>query len=109
MVLAPRFAAIRGVWPRVFSSFRGLAKRRVDQRSRPVNLVLTVELGQEHGMKLAPHAGLLPQLEVMPTGFAATTAHVAGQVVPRDACLEDEQDASEDLPIVQGLTAGEAE
>jgi hypothetical protein len=35
-VLAAGFAAIRGVRPSVFAPLRGFAKRRVDQRTRPL-------------------------------------------------------------------------
>ena len=45
----------------------------------------------------------------MATGLAAAAAEFGRQVVPGDAGLEDEQDAGEDLAVVQRLAAGEAE
>jgi hypothetical protein len=39
-------------------------------------------------------------------GLAAAAAQFSGQVVPGDAGLEDEEDASEGLAVVQPLAAG---
>src|SRR6266540_3789445 len=52
---------------------------------------------------------LVPEAEVVTAGLAAAAAQFGGQVVPGDAGLEDEEDAGEDLAVVQGLAAGEAE
>ena len=68
-----------------------------------------VEFGQQHRVQLPPDAGLVPEPQVVAAGLAATAAEFGGQVVPGDAGLEDEQDAGEDLAVVQGLAAGEAE
>src|SRR6185436_4467652 len=40
---------------------------------------------------------------------AAAAAQLGGEVVPGDTGLKDEQDSREDLAVVQGLAAGEAE
>ena len=51
----------------------------------------------------------MPPAQVVATGLAAAAAKFGRQVVPGDAGLEDEQDARQDLALVQGLPAGEAE
>jgi hypothetical protein len=44
-----------------------------------------------------------------PAGHAAAAAHLQRQVLPRDAGLEDEEDAGQRLAIVEGLATGESE
>src|SRR5262249_46354966 len=50
-----------------------------------------------------------PQAQVVTTGLATAATQFGGQVVPGDAGLEDEEDAGEDLAVVDGLAPGEAE
>jgi len=87
----------------------GLAKGGVDQRPRPVDLVGPVEFGQQQGMQLLPDPRPVPEAQVVAARLAAAAAEVGGQVVPGDAGLGHEQDAGEDLAVVQRLAAGEAE
>src|SRR6266576_2562757 len=51
-------------------------------------------------MKAAPHALVLPLLEPPPARHPRSASHLLGQVLPGDARLQDEQDASQDLAIV---------
>jgi hypothetical protein len=108
VVLAAGLAAVGGVRAGVFAPFRGLAKGGVDERPRPVDRVGTVQFGQEQGVQALPDARLIPAPQVVAAGLAAAAAEVGGQVVPGDAGLEDEQDAGQDLAVVQGFAAGEA-
>ena len=68
-----------------------------------------VEFCQQHRVQLPPDTGLMPDPQVVAAGLAAAAAEFGGQVIPGDAGLEDEQDAGEDLAVVQGLAAREAE
>ncbi len=109
MVFAAGFAPIGGIRPGIFASFRGLGEGGVDQGPLPVDRVGTVEFGQQDRVQLEPDTGPMPESQVGPAGPAAATAEFGGQIVPGDAGLEDEQDAREDLAVVQGLAAREAE
>jgi len=53
--------------------------------------------------------GGLPVAKPSPAGHAAAAAHLQRQVLPRDASLEDEEDANQRLAIVKGLATGESE
>src|SRR5438067_769431 len=59
-------------------------------------------------MQLLPDTRLVPEAEIVSACLSATTAEVGGQVTPGDAGLQDEQDAREDLAVIQRLTAGKA-
>src|SRR5436305_8585497 len=109
MVLAAGFAAIRGAGAGIFAALRRFDKGGIDQGPLPIDLVGAVEFGQQHGMKLEPDTGLVPQAQVVAASLAAAAAEFSGQVVPGDAGLEYEQNARKDLAVVQGLAAGEAE
>jgi hypothetical protein len=109
MMLAAGLAAIRGVWAGILAAARRLGEGGVDDRSAPVDLVGAIEFGQQDSMELLPDPGLIPLAQVVAAGLATAAAQFGGQVVPGDAGLEDEQDAGEDLALVQGFAAGETE
>jgi len=109
VVFAAGFAAIRGIRAGIFASFGSFGERSVDQGSVPIDLVGGVEFNEQEGVQLPPNAGLVPDLEVVTTGFAAATAEFGRQVVPGDARLENEEDAGQDLAIVQVFATGKAE
>src|SRR3712207_5087269 len=44
-------------------------------------------------MELLPHAGLMPVTKSAPARHSGATTHFAGQHLPVDAALEDEQNA----------------
>src|SRR6185369_13335791 len=92
----------------IFASFRRLGKGGVDQSAAPVDLVSAIQFGQQHRMQLHPHAGLVPSLQVVSAGLAATEAQFRRQVVPSDTRLEDEQNTGEDLAVIQGLASWKA-
>ena len=91
-----------------FASFGCLGEGRVDQSPFPIDLVGAVEFGQKHGVQFQPHSGFVPETQMIPTRFAAATTKFGRQVIPGDAGLENEENASEDHTTVQRLAAGEA-
>src|SRR5262249_51141917 len=100
--------AVRGVFTAAFDPAEGPGETAVGRSSHPVDPVGVVQAGQQDLMKLEPDASLLPGVQSAPARHAAATAHCEGEVLPGDAGLEDEKDASEGLSVVQGLAAGEA-
>lgn len=71
MVLATGLAAVGGVRSRGFASFGGLGEGSVDERTRPIDRVGTVQFGQEQGVQALPDAGLVPDAQVMVAGLVA--------------------------------------
>lgn len=57
-------------------------------------------------MDSAPDAGLLPVPQSSPAGHAAATAHLARQVLPRNAGLQDKDNAGQYRAVVQRFSAG---
>ena len=57
-------------------------------------------------MELPPDPGGLPVAKPSPAGHAAAAAHLQRQVLPRDAGLEDEEDAVTALRLSRGLRPG---
>src|SRR5262245_58208905 len=106
MVLAARFAPIRGIWARIFAPSRRFGEGSVDQSAVPIDLVRPVQFGQQQGVQLDPDAGSVPKLQVVTAGLAATTPKFGWQVVPGNTGLEDEQDAGKNLSGAQRLTSG---
>src|SRR5260370_23897806 len=97
MMLAPRFAAIRGVWARCLPAQGCFRERTVHNAESPVETAGPVEPAQEKGMESFPDTGFLEFLEIVPAGPTAAQTQLGGQVVPRDAGFENEQDAGKDF------------
>lgn len=57
-------------------------------------------------MNMLPDTFLLPVAQAAPTCHAGATAKLTRQVLPRNAGLEDEQDASQRLNFIVNLMAG---
>jgi hypothetical protein len=108
MVFASGFAAIRGVWAGIFASFWCFGEGGVDQGAFPIDLVGAVKFGQEEGVEFEPHSRFVPDLQMMPTGLAATATQFGRQIIPSDAGLEDEKDAGENHAIVERFAAWKA-
>src|SRR5262245_51552490 len=108
MVLGAQLASVRGVRAGVIASPQGPRLGAVDGGTGPVDLVGLLKFFQEDVMEPLPNAGLLPGLEVVLAGLAAAPAQLGGQVLPVDPGPQDEDDAGEDLAVVQGLSPGEA-
>src|SRR5205823_13555895 len=73
----------------------------VHDESTEVDLVGAPEVGQQHLLDSVPEASRLPIAQAVPTGHAATAAHLLRQVFPGEAGLEDEDDPGEDLAIIE--------
>jgi hypothetical protein len=64
--------------------------------SLPIDAVrLPEEEVEQHPMQHFPHAGLLPIAQAPPAGAPASAAHFLEAHLPRDAALEDEDDAGQ--------------
>ena len=75
-----------------------------------IDLVRLPQPIEQHPMELAPDACLLPVAQPSPTGHSAATAHLQRQQLPRNAALQDEDDAGQggadlnvlNLPFARG-------
>ena len=101
MVFASGFATIRRVWAGIFASFRCFGQGGVDQGAFPIDLVGAIEFGQKERVQFEPHSGLVPELQMLSAGFAATAAEFGGQIIPGNAGLEYEEDAGENHAIIE--------
>jgi hypothetical protein len=105
----PGPAAIGGVLATALDTAEGSRETAVDSAARPVDLARLVEVFEQDLVELGPNALLLPGVQAAPASHATAATHLGGQVFPRDARLEDEEDASQSLAVVYGLTSGVAE
>ena len=103
VVLRAEFAAIRGVAARLLATSLGAYRPGVGRNTRPVDAALVPEVVQDDVQNAIPDAGLLPIAQAAPAGHPAAAAHFLRQVFPRDACLEDKQDARKRFAIRQRL------
>src|SRR5512133_3364612 len=67
---------------------------------RPVDLVGPTQLGQQQPVQPLPDAGLVSLLEPSAAAAAGAAAHLARQVVPADAGLEDEQETLLEIAVL---------
>jgi hypothetical protein len=65
-----------------------------------LNLVIFPQVLQHGVMDALPHTGLLPCMQAPPATHAAAAAQFTGKIFPRQACLEDEQDAGQSGAVV---------
>src|SRR5690606_7085893 len=77
--------------------------RRVDQGTRPIDLVGPMQVREEQSMHLRPDARSLPVPEPAPAGHARATAHLLGQHLPGNAAAQDKEDAGQTCAGRQGL------
>jgi hypothetical protein len=89
----------------VFSPMHGPHRGTVGDHAREVEPVGVAQFGQQEVMQLVSHASLLPVACAAPTGHARAAAHFPGQHFPRQAGLQDEQNADQDAPLVEALAA----
>src|SRR6185312_5246014 len=88
-VLAPRPRAVHGAGAGLLAPADGPDMAGVDHEPTEVDLVGATEAGQEDLLDPIPDAGGLPIAQPVPTGHAATAAHLLRQVLPGEAGLED--------------------
>ena len=77
----------------------------VNAGSAPIYLVMFTQAYQHGLMQLLPYACLIPLTQSSPACHAAAIAQSLGQVFPRDASLENKQDAVEGGFITDGAVA----
>src|SRR5262245_18670137 len=106
VVLAPFLAAIYRTGAGLLAAAPSADKRTIHGRPRPVDLVRSLQLRQQDRMEAMPDACAIPVLKPAATATAGATAHLARQVVPADARLQDEEDAGQGLAVGQRLAAG---
>src|SRR5262249_1705569 len=100
-VFAPRLRAVYGAGAGLLTSAHGADVPGVDDEPLEVDPVGPPEVGQQDRVDPVPGAGGLPVAQAIPTGHAATAAHLLRQVLPGDAGLEEEDDPGEDLAVVE--------
>jgi hypothetical protein len=106
VLLAPSFSPVDGAGAGLLSSAEGAVRATVNSGTRPVDLVRTIQFGQQLLVELLPNSSLGPVAESTPTGHPGTTTHFLGQILPRDSSLEDEENTAQRLAILDGLAAG---
>jgi hypothetical protein len=105
-VVAPRPRAIHGAGAGLFAPADGADVTGVHDEPTEADPRGAPEVGQQDLRDPVPDAGHLPVAQAIPTGQAATAAHLLRPVLPGDAGLEDEDDPGEDLAIVaEGASA----
>jgi len=90
----------------------------VDDAARPINPVGRAQAGEQHLRQRVPDARLLPGPQASPATHTRAAAHFLRQHLPRDAALQDKQDAGQNRSIIEriaprilvptGLGGGEA-
>jgi hypothetical protein len=78
---------------------------RVDNETRKIYLVSPAQFSQQDLVDGVPHSSRLPFLQTIPTGHATTTAHLLGQVFPRDSGPENKDNPRKNLAIIEKGTA----
>jgi len=76
---------------------------RIDDATGPIDPVGRAQASQQHLMQPVPDTGLLPGTQAPPATHARAAAHFLGQHLPRDAALQDEQDAGQNRSIIERL------
>jgi len=109
MVFTARLRAIRRVWTSLLTPAQGAHRRTVDSRTRPVDLIGGIQLGQQKLVQSLPDTSLVPVAQSPPASHTTAAAHLLRQVFPVDAGLEYEQDADQRLAIVDRFSSGIAE
>jgi hypothetical protein len=64
-----------------------------------------MQLNQQKLVRLLPYCGLMPVPQPPPAGHARAEAGLLRQELPSDAGAEHEQDARQDLPVIQAPAA----
>jgi len=103
MVLTPRFGSTCRVRTRLLASAQSTYRRTVNHRTRPINSVTGLQLRQQQLVQSLPHPGRLPIAQSSPAGHAAPASHFLGQVFPANASLEYDNDAEQNLAVIQRL------
>ena len=110
VMLAPLFPSVHGAGAGPFATAQGPHERSVDGRAaRPVDLVGGVQLGQEDLVELLRRPRRLASREAVASRSCRCRSRSPAAGTPRDASLEDEEDAMIALRLSKGLPTGESE
>ena len=105
MTLRTRLAPVRRVRANLLAaSLRGQAGR-IEGAPAPVNQPGAAQQIEQLVVKGLPKARLLPVPQPPPAGHAGAAAHLLWKHLPRDAGLQDEEDAGECGAIIERRTA----
>jgi hypothetical protein len=99
--LAAGFAPIDGTGASFCTGTHGTQVTAVDQETREVYFLEKTQVVEQELMDAWPDAGTTPGTEAAPTGHAAAAAHLLGEILPRNARFEDEDDAGQSPAIVE--------
>jgi hypothetical protein len=99
--LATGLAPINGARASFRTGTHSAQVTAVDQESREVYFLEKPQMVEQELMDAWPDAGTTPGTEPAPAGHAAAAAHLLGEILPRDARFEDEDDAGESPAIVE--------
>ena len=100
MVFASDLAAVGGIGAGMLSAEGAWHAGRVDTGAFPLNLIELPQVVQHGLVDALPDTCLLPCVQTSPAAHAAATAQFTGQIFPRQACLEDEQNTSQGGAVV---------
>ena len=106
LVFAPFLSPVHWAGPSRAASAPGPHEAAVDDRSAPVDLASPLQLGQQNLVELGPDASHRPVAQAAPARHARTATHFDRKILPVDSGLEDEQDAGQSLPVLDGWAAG---
>jgi hypothetical protein len=84
----------------IFSPPGGRNVRRVERGPRPVEPAGFAQAVEQCSVKPRPHPGYVPLPEAPPASHPRAAAHLLGKHLPRNSCLEHEQDARKSGAIV---------
>jgi hypothetical protein len=101
----PGLARSTGLGP-VWAALHRAHVRAVNHRPGPVQRPGGVQLGQQRLVQLLPDPGFVPVPQPPPARHPGPEAKLLRQELPRDAGVEHEQDAAQDLAVIQPPAAG---
>ena len=101
MMFASGFAAIRGIWACFLASAHGSYRRTIDRRSRPVDQISRSQAIEQFMMQVVPNASFLPFHQSSPARHSTSATHLLRKHFPGYATFQNEQDAGENLSIIE--------
>src|SRR4051812_21095100 len=105
VALAARLAAVGRVRPGRGPAGLGGQARRVERAPAPVDQPGLAEPVEQRVVERLPDAGLLPIAQPAPAARPAAAAHLLREHLPRDAALEDEEDAGQRRAVLDRRAA----
>lgn len=107
MVLASRFAPIRGIWARFCASTRSTKRRAIYQGTIPIDPMGRLQFGQQGFKDALPDARAVPASEVTQASVTGRKVRGGGEPAPGNPRAEHEKNACENAPGLARLSSGE--